>query len=422
MTPVFKQLLQKILKAIGLEWFSLELLVRLSRFCHYGFRGVPPIFYPYRIYGDSKRHVFFGYYDLSPFDFEDKVLLAMRAGAKNLSPKPEEHLEIGYYLIDDPSIFHIIDRTTAWCWQQGCRLQWYPLADAGKNGRIIYNVSRSWGYGAVIRNIKHGVDRELNRPVYACTPDGDTGYGLNFSRLQRLRPGYGYVSHPDMTINEAVPSKEGLYSMDMQSGHSDTLFTVADIAAIEPEHSMKGARHYFNHICCSPDGNRFLFFHLWLDRGNRRSRMLICKKDGAIEHVTRSLFVSHYAWETPESLLCYCKLEGMPKGYIKFDLTAGTQTLLGKGILEEDGHPSYVLGSDKIVTDTGAYNRCNEKRLLLLDREMKTLEELGRFYMSLDYSGEVRCDLHPRVSPSGRLVCIDSAHLGRRAICVMNLN
>ncbi len=411
-----------VLTRLGIERPARELLIRLNRLYCYGLRNPSPIVRPLQVYGDPTRHVFFGYYDVSPIDYSDSILLALRSGTTNTSPKPGEAVEVGYFMLNDSSTFHVLDRTTAWCWQQGCRLQWYPLEDAGQGRRVLYNVVRPGGYGAVVRHLERGLDRELYKPVYACTPDGLIAYGLNFSRLQRLRPGYGYGTHPDTSVDEAVPAREGLYVLDMKSGHSETLFTVADIAAMEPERSMSGAQHYFNHICCSPDGSRFLFFHLWLDNGRRRSRMFVCSHDGRIEYVTKSLFVSHYAWESPDSLLCYCKLAGMPRGYIHFDLERGTQTLLGQGVLEEDGHPSYVPGADRIITDTGAPNRCNEKRLLMLDRQIQIVEELGRFYMGLDYQGEVRCDLHPRASHSGKLVCIDSAHLGRRVNCVLCLD
>ena len=38
--------------------------------------------------------------------------------------------------------------------------------------------------------------------------------------------------------------------------------------------------------------------------------------------------------------------------------------------------------------------------------------DLGSFHSPEEYTGEWRCDLHPRSSPDGRLVSIDSAHGG----------
>jgi Tol biopolymer transport system component len=37
---------------------------------------------------------------------------------------------------------------------------------------------------------------------------------------------------------------------------------------------------------------------------------------------------------------------------------------------------------------------------------------LGHFYSAPEYTGEWRCDTHPRFSPDGRKVVIDSAHGG----------
>ena len=37
---------------------------------------------------------------------------------------------------------------------------------------------------------------------------------------------------------------------------------------------------------------------------------------------------------------------------------------------------------------------------------------LGRFHTPAEYKGEWRCDLHPRLSPDGRRVVVDSVHAG----------
>ncbi|MHC4866936.1 MAG: hypothetical protein ACYTEX_22895, partial [Planctomycetota bacterium] len=45
---------------------------------------------------------------------------------------------------------------------------------------------------------------------------------------------------------------------------------------------------------------------------------------------------------------------------------------------------------------------------------------LGRFYSPPQYTGEWRTDTHPRFSPDGRKIVIDSAHAGngRQLYCI----
>jgi Tol biopolymer transport system component len=47
---------------------------------------------------------------------------------------------------------------------------------------------------------------------------------------------------------------------------------------------------------------------------------------------------------------------------------------------------------------------------------------LGRFHAPEEYRGEWRCDLHPRFSPDGRRVVIDSTHEGNgRQLYVLDI-
>jgi Tol biopolymer transport system component len=48
---------------------------------------------------------------------------------------------------------------------------------------------------------------------------------------------------------------------------------------------------------------------------------------------------------------------------------------------------------------------------------------LGSYAAPPEYTGEWRCDLHPRVSPDGRTVAIDSAHGGNgRQIYLLDIS
>jgi hypothetical protein len=76
-----------------------------------------------------------------------------------------------------------------------------------------------------------------------------------------------------------------------------------------------------------------------------------------------------------------------------------------------DGHCTYLPGNEWIVSDT--YPRDNNERQLYL-YHVPTGEkvEIGRFDAGDHVDGELRCDLHPRHSPDGRMLTIDSVHAG----------
>jgi len=101
-------------------------------------------------FGEKNKHIFFGYYDVTPFNDSDKSLLVMQASLMNRAPKENDYAEIGYYHINELNrSFVFLGKTNTWCWQQGCRLQWYG---GGKN-QIIYNCLVDGEYGSMIKEI-----------------------------------------------------------------------------------------------------------------------------------------------------------------------------------------------------------------------------------------------------------------------------
>ena len=102
-------------------------------------------------YGKDGEQTFFGYYDKTPFSKDDSMILGTVAKCENKKPGKDDLLLIGYYNIENPNVFNIVGETKSWCWQQGCRLQWYPK---NETSLIIYNKIINNDYGAVIQNIK----------------------------------------------------------------------------------------------------------------------------------------------------------------------------------------------------------------------------------------------------------------------------
>ncbi|NQV02115.1 MAG: hypothetical protein HQ542_05690 [Bacteroidia bacterium] len=370
-----------------------------------------------REFGDDDHHVFFGYYDISPFGKEEH-LLATRTSLDNMTPPPDRKMDVGYYVIGkDSSTFNKIGETTTWCWQQGCRLQWFT-----KNYQhVIYNKIVDGKYGCTIQDINtEGIIKSYPKPVYSTSSDGNWGLSLNFSRLQRLRPGYGYVNFQDETENSAVPERDGVWRINLQTGEEKLLFSIAEISQIDPYHTMTGAEHYFNHIQLNPKGNRFLFFHLWIHNGRRFSRLITADIDGRDKYLLIDEgMVSHCTWKSDTEILAYAQHSDTGCQYHSYIDRSQKHTVFARHALKNDGHPTYSSNNRYLLTDTYP-DKYGEQHLLLLDATSMDLRTLGSFYRPAKYFGETRCDLHPRWSPDDNRICIDSTHGGQRKIYVVS--
>jgi hypothetical protein len=373
-----------------------------------------------RKFPNDNQQIFFGYYDVTPFSHNENLLLAMHVPIKNLSPKPKSEILVGYYdMNDEDPPFFKIGKTTTWCWQQGCRLQWYPVAS---NQEILYNRLVDGQYGCVIQDIESKeVIKAYKRPIYAVSKNGRWGLSLNFSRLHRLRPGYGYAELPDDTEGQAAPEADGIWRIDMKTGKEGFLFSIAEITHFEPLESMKGAEHYFNHILFNPDETRFMFFHVWLNNGKRYNRLITCDVDGKDRYaLANEGHVSHYTWKSDDELLAYSTHADSGTNYHLYKDKTNIRKVIGKGILNRDGHPSFSPDGSLLLTDTYP-DKYRDQHLLIYKLETGELHEIGAFYTPLNLKGEARCDLHPRWSSSGRFICFDSAHEGIRKMYLFDV-
>lgn len=375
-----------------------------------------------RIFALTDAHIFFGYYDVAQFSCDEKMLLATVAPLIYKTPGPHDSLRVGFFdLHQDVTEFREIGSTNTWCWQQGCRLQWYP---SGRNQTVIYNTIVDGKYGCVIQDIYNSeIVKSFKRPIYVVSRDGKWGLSLDFSRLQRMRPGYGYSLFPDISTDDLAPVKDGIWRLDMQTGEEKLLFSVNDIAGVAPDKSMDGAEHYFNHVLFNPAGNRFMFFHIrQLPDKQRNIRLFTCGIDGGdLRILNDSGHVSHYCWKDNNHLLAYATVTGSGKGYYLLNDFSHEFQAFGKGLLNEDGHPSFVPDERHLITDTYP-DKYGEQSLLLYDYKDHNLTVLKKEYSPVKFFGEIRCDLHPRVSPSGKYISIDCIINGKRAIEVFDIS
>jgi hypothetical protein len=364
-------------------------------------------------------HTFFGYYDISPFNAESSKLLAMATAARNHLACEQKPVQIGYFdLINKNQGFTTLNSSPAWCWQMGCRLQWLPAND---NEHIIFNTMVKGAYGAIVQHIHtQKIERQYDYPVYAIDSKGERALLLNFSRLHRLRPGYGYRNLPDQTAGEKSPAADGIWLMDLAAGDRELLINLENLAHLEPQPSMQNAEHYVNHLAFNPSGNRFMFLHLWAKDGRRFNRLLTSNLDGDDVHVLENwAMVSHYAWKSDSELLATVNSKNGTQ-YILYQDGACSKQVIAPDFLNQDGHPSYSADKNFLLTDTYP-DKYGDQQLLLYTTKGDFFY-LTRFFHPPQFRGQVRCDLHPRWDSSGKIVCVDSCQSGCRSLYVISLD
>jgi len=372
-----------------------------------------------RVFSHPSNHVFFGYYDISPFSEDETLLLAMHVSSKRISSSTHSKAKLGFYnLSDEKPSFQKIASTQAWCWQQGCRLQWYPE----KNNRIVlYNTIVDENYGCVKEDIYTKVTmKRYSLPIYTVSKDGKWGLSLNFSRLQRLRPGYGYNTLPDKTQGELMPENDGVWSLDMETGEETFLFSIRDIINIRTTDTMQDAEHYFNHLLFNHEGGRFLLVHLWVKAGKRYSRLITADRDGKnIYVINNEGHSSHYCWRSNTQILVYCTYAGTGTHYYLCEDMSDNRKIIGKDVLTEDGHPSFFPCNNIIITDSYP-DKYRDQSLITYNLTNNEIKTLSKFCVPFKFSGEIRCDLHPRLSPNGAYVCVDNVQNNLRCMTVID--
>lgn len=359
-----------------------------------------------------EKHVFFGYYDITPFS-EDKRYILFHSVERHASPETHS-AEILTYDRQTRKIT-LIGKTEAWCWQQGARLRWINQTT------IAFNQKISSGYVCQYFDlIAKKVMRTIPIALYDISRCGKWGGSLNFERLQALRPGYGYSGVAKSSLDFA-PEDDGLFLVDTETGTSNLLISLRELAAHNSLPSMDGANHYVNHISWSPDGEKLLFFHLWEKEGKRASRAFVFyPQTNKLVMLGNSCSVSHYAWSpSSDTVLMTAQEAAYGFGYFEYKLASPDQPKFLSLLPRFDGHPSYIKDLDRILTDSYP-NKLLERSLFIISKTTGQQERILDIYSPYRYRGELRCDLHPRFSPNQEEIAIDTVHNGIRSMLLLN--
>ncbi len=365
----------------------------------------------------------FGYYDKLEFDATDRRVLGMRAEFEGRAPGPDDVVTVGMIDIEAGDRWAELGESRAWCWQQGCMLQWLP----GSDSTVLWNDREADRFVCRLLDVDTGRRRTIGQPVYAVSPDGAWAVAPDFSRINDMRPGYGYAGIPDPRADSPAPAESGIRRVRLDTGESDLIVSIAEVARIPwPHGDLPEVKHYVNHLLVSPDGSRFVFLHRWYEPGTseRLTRMFVCRPDGSgLRVVSDSGDASHFIWRDPDHVLVYCSDGGEP-GMCLIDVRSReTEMIDSAGLPSPDGHFSYLPGQNLewIVTDGGPRGEERMCDLVLYHLPTGQVEPVASFHLPERYAGPQRVDLHPRVSRDGRRVVVDSAREQGRQLYLVDV-
>lgn len=375
--------------------------------------GEPEALPPVRAITRGPKFHWFGYYDKLEFDPAGRYVLGMEVGFEHRSPRPDDVIKVGMVDLEDNDRWIELGESRAWGWQQGCMLQWGP----GSRTKVLWNDREGDRFVCRVLDVETRAKRTIPCAVYTLSPDGRTAVAPDFARIQDMRPGYGYAGLVDKHRGDMAPADSGIFRIDLATGERELIISLADIARFgDPHPSMKGAKHYFNHLLFNTDGSRFVFLHRWRPGGGRggfQTRMLtanVSGNDKDIRVVDPSGKTSHFIWRDPDHVLAWTRPRGKGWGFFLFEDRTGRFEQIGARVMPQNGHCTYLPGSEWILNDTYPDRRTREQRVYLYHVPTKRKVPLGAFRLPGEYRGEWRCDTHPRASPDGRKVVIDSAH------------
>ncbi|MEA3480168.1 MAG: hypothetical protein U9R60_18435 [Bacteroidota bacterium] len=372
-----------------------------------GSENLPPV----RSITHGPKFHWFGYYDKLEFDPTGRYVLGMETDFEHRSPRPDDVIKIGMVDLKDNDRWIELGESSAWGWQQGCMLQWRP----GSATEVMWNDRQNGRYVCHILDIETRKKRTIPFAIYTVSPDGSTALSVDFERINDMRPGYGYVGLPDQNKNVLAPKEAGIYRVHLDKGEGELIISIADIAKIPYPHAdLSGGKHYFNHLLFNTDGSRFIFLHRWRIKGESSfgTRMLTASANGEDIHIVDDYGkTSHFIWRDPLHILAWAGQASYGSRFYLFEDGTREVQIVGKDVMSRNGHCSYLPGNEWILNDTYP-DKQRMQNVYLYHAATGKRVPLGHFYLPPEYKGEWRCDTHPRFSPDGKSVVIDSPHEG----------
>ena len=351
----------------------------------------------------SKTEINIGYYDLPASNLNDSyTAFTERLNMRISSARDKTDI----CLVDQEFNNKIvIAETFVWNSQLGSRLMWSNVCE----NTLFYLDAKNYAIVTKEINIVSGEIKTYPFQAF-CLDSNDEGfYGLNYSRLFKSRPGYGYLIEG---FNSSL-SNDGLLYYSILKGKSrliasyDELFKIINISTFE----LTEIR--LNHIQLNYDGSKLIFLLRYNHNQEDISHMIILNTNSEVFSVLPfGPHISHACWMSNDEIVLWAKhSENKEPAFYHYNINLNTTTKLD---IQRDGHP-FKIDDNKFICDT-YNNSARQRELFTYSLDNHTKKHLGKFYSGIRYSGSKRCDLHPRINRKRDKFLIDVSYTGKRNI------
>ncbi len=378
----------------------------------------PEITGPIQITKSDKEHLFASYYGINSFSKSQRYATVLETDLKYELPSEDYPATLGLVDIETHE-FIPLTKTRAWNFQQGCMAHWLGTSP---DSLIIYNDLRDGKFVSIILNVHTKEEvKSIPYPISGVSPDGKKAVSINFSRLRITRSDYGYGGDgQDKQADIQFPDDDGVFMIDLETGDSKLIVSLADIKGMVPEIPEEGIE-YFNHTLFSRDGSKLFWLARAIPRRNTTSFTVNVDGTNLQRAFPDGWGGSHFDWLNGDELMITAEYEATQYAHILFNVGQRNYKRLGKGLLDYDGHGTFSPDGNWMVTDTYPRDALREQKIYLMEMKTEAILSLGRFVEPKEFKGHWRCDIHCRWSPNGDIIGYNSTHTGSRQVYIFKL-
>ncbi|MBQ8320151.1 MAG: hypothetical protein IJX81_04655 [Clostridia bacterium] len=358
---------------------------------------------------------FFGYYDLQPYDGEEKFHLAHRVAFLDRHPNAADVAEIGVIELATQRFIKLAE-THSWNFQQGALLVWF---ESGKS--VLFNDFDGEKHISRVVDMEGNELRRYDYPLGSVSADRTKGLSINFSRIHDFRKGYGYSNIKDPFYEENAPISDGIFLVDLVTGEGRLIASYADMAAAFSEEPFTNGKLVVNHITFNPSGTAFVILlrNFPVNTPKWGTVLAVGDLDGNFKKLTNFQVNSHYSFRGDGLVYIW---SGLPEyGVYVFDTKTGERKLLHTPVTDKgDIHVNCSKSGDCFIGD-GYVEAGGVRSIYRYDFARERIEKLLSVYSVPVTDTDIRCDLHARFSPSEKYISYDTTENGKREIVQIEL-